>query len=169
MSKDKIYMAREGRKLEDNLLHEELIFLNYEASDREELLRNLSLELEKRGYVKESYVKGVLDREKIFPTGLNTEGVKVALPHTDAVHVNKAAIVIAKLKSPVIFKEMGFGEKDVEAKLIFMMAVKNPQEQVTTLSKLMSILSDKETLTNLYNCNTNLEVIDILTGVLYGK
>lgn len=154
--------------MEDNLLHEELIFLNYEASDREELLRKLSSELEKGGYVKESYVKGILDREKVFPTGLNTEGVKVALPHTDAVHVNKAAIVIAKLKEPVVFKEMGFGEKDVEAKLIFMMAVKNPSEQVTTLSRLMSILSNKETLTTLYACTTSSAVIDILTKVLYG-
>lgn len=154
--------------MEETLLHEELIFLDYEADSREELLRKLASELKQRGYVKESYIKGVLDREKVFPTGLNTAGVKVALPHTDAIHVNKAAIVVAKLKKPVIFKEMGFGEKDVEAKLIIMMAVRKPEDQVKTLSKLMSILSDEETLTSLYNCKDKTEVITILNKVLYG-
>lgn len=153
--------------MEETLLHDELIFLDYEADNREDLLRKLASELKERGYVKESYIKGVLDREKVFPTGLNTAGVKVALPHTDAIHVNKAAIAVAKLKKPIIFKEMGFGEKDVEAKLIIMMAVKKPEDQVKTLSKLMSILSDEKTLTKLYNCTEKSEVIAILNKVLY--
>lgn len=153
--------------MEETLLHDELIFLDYEADNREDLLRKLASELKERGYVKESYIKGVLDREKVFPTGLNTAGVKVALPHTDAIHVNKAAIAVAKLKKPIIFKEMGFGEKDVEAKLIIMMAVRKPEDQVKTLSKLMSILSDEKTLTKLYNCTEKSEVIAILNKVLY--
>lgn len=150
----------------ETLLHEELVLLNYEAENREDLLYKLASVLNDKGYVKESYIQGVLEREKIFPTGLNTEGVKVALPHTDAKHVNKPAILIAKLKKPVIFKEMGIGENDVEAKLIFMMAVKNPDEQVKTLSKLMGILCQKELLTRLYDSVSESEVVDILSNVI---
>lgn len=151
----------------ESLLHEELVLLDYEAENKEELLKNLATILKGGGYVKESYIEGILEREKIFPTGLNTEGVKVALPHTDAIHVKKPAILIAKLKKAVVFKEMGIGSNDVEAKLIFMMAVKNPEEQVKTLGKLMSILSNKEMLVNLHNCSSSSEMINILSNVLY--
>jgi len=150
----------------ETLLHEELVLLDYEAENREDLLYKLASVLNDKGYVKESYIQGVLEREKKFPTGLNTEGVKVALPHTDAKHVNKPAILIAKLKKPVKFKEMGLGENDVEAKLIFMMAVKNPDEQVKTLSKLMGILCQKELLTKLYDSTNESEVVDILSKVI---
>lgn len=152
---------------EDSLLHEELVVLDYEVRNREELLRNLASILKERGYVKESFIEGVLEREKVFPTGLNTDGVKVAIPHTDAKHVNKPAILFAKLKESVTFKEMGMSGSDVEAKLILMMAVKNPDEQVKTLSNLMSILSKREVLLSLYNCTTKSEVITILSKVLY--
>lgn len=153
----------------ESLLHEELMLLDYEAKNKDELLKNLASILKERGYVKESYIEGVLEREKVFPTGLNTNGVKVALPHTDAKHVNKPAILVAKLKEPVTFKEMGMSGRDVEAELIFMMAVKNPDEQVKTLSNLMSILSKKDMLVSLYNCKTKSEIIDILSGILYSN
>lgn len=151
----------------ETLLHEDLILLDYEADNKEDLLNSLASILKEKGYVKESYINGILEREKEFPTGLNTEGVKVALPHTDAKHVTKAAILIAKLKDPVIFKEMGMSNSDVDAKLIFMMAVKNPDEQVKTLSKLMSILCEKETLIKLHDCTSASSVIDILSKILY--
>jgi PTS system galactitol-specific IIA component len=151
----------------ESLLNEELVLLDYEAKNKEELLKGLASILHERGYVKESYIDGVLEREKVFPTGLNTEGIKVALPHTDAKHVNKAAILFAKLKEPVTFKEMGLSGNDVEAKMIFMMAVKNPEEQVKCLGNLMSILSKKEMLISLYECTNKSELMENLSKVLY--
>lgn len=89
------------------LLHEDLAFVNYEAKNREGLLRDLAGILIKKGYVKDSYGDEILTREKLFPTGLATQGVKVAIPHTDAKYVNVPAILIAKLKHPIVFKAMG--------------------------------------------------------------
>lgn len=151
----------------DSLLNEELVLLDYEAKNKEELLKGLASILKERGYVKESYINGILEREKVFPTGLNTEGIKVALPHTDAKHVNKPAILFAKLKEPVTFKEMGLSGNNVEAKMIFMMAVKNPEEQVKCLGNLMSIMSKKEMLISLYSCTNKSEVMNKLSKVLY--
>lgn len=148
------------------LLHEDLVLLDYEANSKEELLVNLSKVLKEKGYAKESYTEGILKREEIYPTGLNTAGVKVAIPHTDAIHVEKPGILVAVLNKPVTFKEMGSGVNDVEAELIFMLAVKNPSHQVTTLSKLMSIFSDKEKLLSIYNSKSRKEVIDNLSKVL---
>lgn len=154
--------------MEENveLLNEELILMDYEVNDKEELLRGLGTILREKGFVKESYVEGLLEREETFPTGLNTPGVSVAIPHTYAIHVEKPAILIAKLKKPVIFKEMGSGENDVEAKLIFMLAIKKPDQQVITLSKLMSIFSNEETLLKIYNAKEKFEIYLTLKNVL---
>jgi len=148
------------------LLHEDLILLNYEAESKEQLLQKLSKILRVKGYVKDSFTEGVLQREIIYPTGLNTNGIKVAIPHTDSIHVEKAAILVALLKNPVTFKEMGNGINDVQAKLIFMLAVKDPSVQIETLSKLMSIFSQKDILINIYNSTTTKEVKDKLSKIL---
>ena len=66
------------------LLKEKLIFIDVEAKDREEAIGKMAKELYKKGYVKESYINAILDREKVFPTGLPTEEVGVAIPHTDS-------------------------------------------------------------------------------------
>lgn len=152
-----------------NLLHEDLIFLNYKADSKEELLTKLSNVLFQKGYVKDSFLEGILEREKVFPTGLNTEGIKVAIPHTDAKHVNSPAILVAKLNEQVTFKEMGSNINDVDARLIFMLAIKNPDEQVKTLSKLMSIFLNKEVLMDVYNSTTSKMILDKLTQFLYNN
>lgn len=146
----------------NGLLHEELVFFDMEADNRDELLSKLSDELYKKGYVKETFKAAVIAREKVFPTGLPTAGVKVAIPHTDAEHVNKATIVFANLKKPVIFKEMGLGEADIHAELIIMMAINNPSEQVDTLSKLMNIFSNKKLLLQLKATSKREEVLELL-------
>ncbi|WP_035293092.1 PTS sugar transporter subunit IIA [Clostridium sp. KNHs214] len=149
-----------------SLLNEEFIILDYEATDKESLLRGLANILEEKGYVKDTYIDGVLQREEEFPTGLNTPGVGVAIPHTYAKHVKKPTILVAKLKNPVVFKEMGSDINEVEAKLIFMLAIKNPDQQVKTLSKLMSIFSNEEILLNIYNSNEKSQINSILKNVL---
>lgn len=151
---------------DEALLHEELVLLNYEAKSKKELLTNLSQILIKKGYAKDSYLDGILKREEIYPTALYTEGVNVAIPHTDAIYVNKPAILIATLKEPITFKEMANGINDVDVRLIFMLAIKDPKNQVITLSKLMSIFSNKDQLLDVYNSKSNKEVIDKVSKVL---
>lgn len=150
----------------ESLLYENLILLDYKADSKEELLRNLAAILEDLGFVKESYGQAIIDRENHYPTGLNTLGVKVAMPHTDPIHVHKPAILVAKLTHPIVFKEMGNGVNDVEASLIFMLAITNPERHVTTLGKLMSIFSDKDSLVSLYEAPTKVEVMQKLNTVL---
>ena len=58
---------------------------------------------------------------------------------------------------------MGNSGKDVEAKLIFMLAVTDPQGHLQTLSKLMAIFSDGEKLTDLYNSLTKQAFIETLS------
>ncbi|CUH97496.1 hypothetical protein P22_3627 [Propionispora sp. 2/2-37] len=149
-----------------SLLHEELVLLDYEAEGNEDLIRKLSAILHDKGYVKDSYAQAVVEREEAFPTGLNTLGIKVAVPHTNPEHVKQAAILVAKLLQPVTFKEMGNSGKDVDAELVFMLAVTDPKEHLSTLSKLMGIFSDREKLLDLYQSATKQEIITKLNSIL---
>ena len=155
-----------GVVMSESLLHDELVLLDCSAKDSEELLTKLAAILKEQGYVKDSYTQAIIDREKVFPTGLNTPGAKVVMPHTDPVHVNKAAILVARLSQPVLFKEMGNSGKSVEANLVFMLAVTDPKGHLATLSKLMSIFSNGEKLLGVYNSKTKTELIEQLDEIL---
>ncbi len=150
----------------NSLINKELILLDFAADDKFDLLNKLSSLLIQKGYAKASFKNAVIEREKIFPTGLITKGANVAIPHTDPEHVIKPAIIFAKLKNPITFKEMGSGEKDIDSELIFMLAINNPKEQVTTLSKLMSIFSNEETLTKFKNSDESSEILELLNKEL---
>ena len=147
------------------LLHDDLVFIDYQAKDRKDLLTNLSQVLIEKGYVNSKYTKGILEREQNFPTGLPTSGVKVAIPHTDPQYVNVPAILIAKLKYPIIFKEMGNGDNELPISLIFMLALKSHDSQIDMLSKFMKILSDGDSLKMLYNAKTPKEMIEKLNSL----
>lgn len=149
-----------------SMLHEDLVFLNYKATNLENLIRDFSQILYTKGYVKESYASALLSREQQFPTGLNTPGINIAMPHTYPEHVNKPAILVATLDKPIAFHEMGNNNNTVQAKLIFMLAVTDPKGHLEILSKLMSIFSQEDKLLDLYKSSQPKEIIDKLNKIL---
>lgn len=124
----------------------EFILLDVTAKDKFELLKELSNNLYKLGYVKNSYEQAVIEREKVFATGLPTIMGGVAIPHTDIEHVNMPAISIARLKEPVKFVMMGDDSSTVDVDLVFMLAMKEEHAQLELLQSLMGILQDEEAL-----------------------
>ena len=93
---------------------------------------------------------------------MNDEGLAIALPHTSVDHVNKAAISIATLKNPVKFEVMG-GEvgENCEVKLVFMLAVDDPNAHLEKLQKIVQIFQDSNFLKDLYIQNTPEGVIEL--------
>lgn len=148
------------------LLKEELIFIDVEAKDRGEAIEKIAKELYRREYVKESYINAILDREKVFPTGLPTEEVGIAIPHTDAIHVNKSAMAIGVLKNPVIFQMMGMPEENVNVNIIFMMALNEPKGQIEMLQKLMSIFQNKSLLLKMRQAKTKEEIMKVFSNTI---
>lgn len=134
----------------DDLLDASLVFCDVYAENKEDLLRKLCSAALDRGYIKESYYAAVIERENEYPTGLNTNIIKVALPHTvDKSHVLKPAIVAAKLRQPVIFKEMGEGEADIPVEIVFMLAVNAQKDQLTILHKIVGLFIKEKVLREL--------------------
>jgi PTS system galactitol-specific IIA component len=121
-----------------DLLRPELIFVGLEANSWQEVLTTLANALYQAGYVRESFQQAVLEREAHYPTGLRTAQVPVALPHTEKEHVLTPAVAIALLKQPVNFGEMGRDGQTLPVDIVFMLCIREPDEQVTWLSRLVS-------------------------------
>lgn len=123
-------------------IKKDLVFLDLDFLNQKETIKFLADKLLEKGLVKESFLEGVLEREKKFPTGLFLEKHNVAIPHCDTCHVNESAIVVARLKNEINFKYMADPSKDVKVKLVIMLAIKDPKSQVPVLSDLMTKLSN---------------------------
>ena len=146
----------------NEMLKKELIFTDVEASNSEEMIKILSSKMKGKGFVKDSYCQAVIDREKVFPTGLDTGEVKVSIPHTNPEHVNEAAILVATLKNPVKVNKMEDPASEMEANIVFMLAVKDPGQQVGTLGKLMSLFCKPEVLKKIYDSKSPEEIYSLI-------
>lgn len=142
----------------------DLFFINeLSCKDRNELLSHLSTILEDNGNVKESFYQALIDREANFPTGLEAKEVNIAIPHADAVHVNKPAIVIAKLKDTIDFNCMIDLNKDIPVKLVFLLAITKPELQVNLLQQLMGLIESEDKINTILNASESEDVINLLS------
>ncbi len=130
------------------LFDKQLIFFDAEVANQTKVLSSLADQLIASGVVKPEFKAGVLQREAEFPTGLKTEVGGVAIPHTDADKVNRAQVAFMRLKTPVIFHQMG-DNAEIPVKLIFMLALKNAKDQPKMLATLMGLFRDPKALTQL--------------------
>lgn len=127
----------------------EVILMHLEAADYTEVLQHMGENLAKHQYVKDSFIPAIVEREKEFATGLPTAGVSVAIPHTDAVHVNHKTISIATLKKPVDFVIMGEESETTPVQIVFMLAMDEPHSQLKLLQDLMKIFQEENFLNQL--------------------
>lgn len=146
----------------ETLFREDLIVMNSTAATREEALAELAKMLMANNYVHASFAQAVLHRENEFPTGLPTNPVGVAIPHTDIEHVISPAIAVSILANPVQFNEMGNPDNQVNIRIIFMLAVNNPQMQLDLLKRLISQISDANSLTSLLHAQSKPEVLQVM-------
>lgn len=153
-------------KTEEMTINEELVLLDITAEDNLIALEEMGMLLYKQGYVKETYLKAIQEREKIYPTGLPTASVGVAIPHTDSEHVISPAVAIGILKNGVTFQMMGSPDDKVHVELIFMLAIKKPEMQITMLQKLMSIFQKEELLLQLKTLKDTKTVIAVISKEL---
>lgn len=128
--------------IDTTLLKPELVFLDFEATDRLDFFQKLGAELTKRGYVKDTWLDAILEREKNYPTGLACPAISVALPHVDPQHLLKPYIAIVKPTHTIRFDGMA-GSGDVDAQLIINLGVMaHAEEQVGVLQAFLGIFID---------------------------
>lgn len=139
-------------------MDQDLIEMELEAADAADAINRLGAALLEKGYVQESYIDAVLEREAKLPTGLDINGFSVAIPHTDPEHVNRAAFAVGVLKNPVRFHCMAAPEEETQVRLVFLLAIKDPDKQVELLQKLMAVFQDAALLKAIQQASTKGEI-----------
>lgn len=148
-------------KIED-ILKEDCIIESLDAVSKEDALLTMSNMLLAKGYVKVSFPEAILEREKHYPSGLPMEGHKIAIPHTDAEHVNKSVILFARLANPLEFASMGDPDEKIQVSLISMFALAEKKEIGKMLEVLITVYSNNAVLEAILNASSARGIYDIL-------
>ena len=147
----------------NNFLDNRCIELKSNYDSYEDLLINAGRELLKYGYVKESFLQNILDREKMYPTGFELGGkYNIAIPHTDMKNVLKPVIYIVVLDKPVIFKSAEDGKTDIETDIVFVISLNEKDRHIVILEELMKIFSKNDLIEKIKNVKHKDELIKLL-------
>ncbi|MFT8325059.1 PTS sugar transporter subunit IIA [Oenococcus sicerae] len=146
----------------ETLLGKQIIELDLDATSNYDAIKKISKQLVDNGLAKNSFQEAILNREMNFPTGLDTGSYGVAIPHTDSVHVVEDQIAFARLKNPVVFKQMGDGT-NVNVKFVFILALKEAHSQLSMLQTLMNLFQNSTAMTLLLKAENIQQVIDVLS------
>ncbi|HFJ7946729.1 TPA: PTS sugar transporter subunit IIA, partial [Enterococcus faecium] len=133
-----------------------------EVKDQKELFQVMSEQLKNAGCVKDSFLEGITNREQEFPTGLEVNQIGFAIPHTDSAHVNSSQICFASLKEPLVFSDMTDKSHEIPVRLVFMLAMSQPHEQIDTLQNLVSLFQNEEKVNELLACTTKEAFIELV-------
>lgn len=142
---------------DDDLLREENIFLNQEFNTKEDAIRFAGEVLVKAGYVEESYVEAMIERDNITSTYM---GNHVAIPH------GTEAAKKAVLRSGFTVLQVPNGGVDFdgkEAKLIFGIAGKDGTH-LDILSGIAVVCSDEENIEQMVQAKTAKELLAIINS-----
>ena len=88
--------------------------------------------------------------------------IGIAMPHTDREHVNKSGIAIARLKNSVKFFQMGTLDVEVQARIIFMLAVEDPDAHLIFLQRIIILLQDEAVLQRILSAKDKREIITMI-------
>ncbi|MCC2816944.1 PTS sugar transporter subunit IIA [Lachnoclostridium pacaense] len=152
-----------------NELDSRLITVSMDVDSKDGIMENMGGRFVELGYCRSSYIQALKDREVEFPTGIDIDGVGVAMPHTDVSHVNRAGIGIATLKKPVAFVHMATDDTLVPVRVVFMLAVDDPQKHLEKIQDILAVIQDKKTLEIIMKAEKTEDIINIIKEKENGK
>ena len=129
----------------DHFFSRDLVFC-LEADNQEQLFDQVATLLEEKKVVTDTYRSALVEREKMFPTGLDMEFLgkdlpNVAIPHTDTIHNLTENVVVVRLAKPVTFHNMIAPDKEVEVSLLFFIINNSSSSQTNILAQLMDFFT----------------------------
>ncbi len=120
------------------------VFKFNQPVSRTGLLKKLAASLQADGLVKPSFTDGVLEREKVYPTGIFMETHSIAIPHTEFEHVNRTGFAIAINQCGIEFHRTDEPEEVVVPEIVIMMAIDPNCEKVVIIQSLFALLSEQD-------------------------
>ena len=139
-----------------------LVDPNLERGSAEEVIGVLCRRMEELEYIDSSYAKQVIQREKKFPTGLPTIPYSTAIPHGDSKGVKHTGVAVAILHNAVPFRAMDEPEKNLDVRLVFLLAVADPSKQIAMLQWVSEIVQNQGVIEELAAAETPHDGIEII-------
>ena len=140
----------------------ELIKADMMAKDSSDVIYQLGELLSKHGFVSGGYADKVIEREIEYPTGLQTRGPAIAIPHACDDGINGNHVAIGILKEPVKFQNMEDLDEEVEVKLVFMLAISSSHDQLEMLQFLIKVFQYEKLLNNIANTDSSEAICNYL-------
>ena len=140
------------------LLNEDTIYLNQEATNWEDAIRVSANPLKDLGYVKDSYIQAMIENvRKLGPYIVIAP--KVAMPHARPEDgVNKVSMTLTTFKEEIYFS----GKEQHKVKILISLAPKDNQTHIKALACLTKMLSKKENIDKILNSKDKDEVLEVI-------
>jgi len=135
-------------------INKNLVFPKKNFENQKEALSFLADQLTSNNYAKPTFKAAVLKRETVFPTGLPTGVINVAIPHADWQNVAHSGIAMTTLAHPITFSNMADPDDKLKISMIFMLAIDEPHGEVKLLKELMAIVQNQQHLEQLLKYTT---------------
>ncbi|MDN6251293.1 MAG: PTS sugar transporter subunit IIA, partial [Tetragenococcus koreensis] len=136
------------------------------VGSQEHFFRVVSNDLKEKDYVEQSFEEAIIEREKIYPTGLQLDNFTIAIPHTDVIHIKKPFVAIYRLTTEINFYQMGTDDVVVPVKDVLVLGINEPKKQVGLLSSLMQCFSKNEFIKQYKNTATADSIVELIKNNL---
>ncbi|MCJ0047116.1 transcription antiterminator [Clostridioides difficile] len=136
-----------------NLIFEENILLNIEASNYEDAIKYITDNLIKKGFAKEGIAKSAIERENLSYISFQS----IATPHANPSYIKKSNISVATLKNPITW-----GNEKVE--VIFFISLENDKnlELDEIYEVFYDFIDNKKNINDILSATSTKEVYDLL-------
>nr|WP_240310299.1 PTS sugar transporter subunit IIA [Listeria goaensis] len=145
-----------------SLFQEKNTLMGQIATDQQNFFSLAATILEDGDFVERSFFRAIVEREKVFPTGLEMNDIRIAIPHTDVCHVKKPFVFVSKLEHAIPFVQMGTTDKVIDVQMIFILGIREPQNQVPLLAKIMEKFGEENFSKRLQNLHDKQDMVAFL-------
>ena len=145
------------------LLNPAITFIQIDFQNVNKLLLYLGTKLYETGYVNYGYTKQLLENEKRFPTGIPTV-VPFAIPHAEQKFSLKNGILIATLKKPILFREMGNSNNKLGIRIVLIPVFSTEaEENIEFFDDLLRKMSNPKLANKILLATTKEELFNIVS------
>ena len=109
----------------------------------QEYMEDSAKRLFQNGNVTDGFLTALVEREKKYPTGLQTMSIAAALPHAEFQYVKTELIDITVFEKPVLFHQMDEPEQEIKVEAAFMLLLKEPHAHLKALQELMELFQSE--------------------------
>lgn len=148
----------------NSVFFEELTFLDKSILCADDFFDFIFPILKKNGYVKESFLNAIKEREKEYPTALPIHFCAVAIPHTNIEHIIKPFISVTRIKQTAKWHEMANNKNEIDVHFIFLLGFVKGNDHINLLQTLMECFSNGHLLEKLEKAKTKSEFLQLLTN-----